>query len=200
LGTLTLAVGTVPLLDALGFLELLAETNVDKLPSAALRCHGRFELEATMLMIAESRPHCPRSARCAPVIAKPSMCSAAAASGAANVDLPDRLGSLDAEQATGRCSQNVWPWFCRESDHTPHVAVHRKLGAGQDRLRCLIHGPVDAAVRILQRDLDLHCHLLSARSADNLKHEAIALVDDAADSTAYLVTRTPHYSWMRSRR
>jgi len=75
LGTLSLAVGTVPLLDALDFLELLAETNVDKLPSAALRCHGRFELEATTLMIAESRPHCPRSARCAPVIAKPSMCS-----------------------------------------------------------------------------------------------------------------------------
>jgi hypothetical protein len=131
---------------------------VDKLPSAAVRWHGRLGLEATTLTIAESQlalsalgaPFAgdrSRSRRCAP---------AAAAACAADVDSPDRLGSLDAEQATGRCRQNVWPWFRGESDHTPHVAVHRELRAGPHRLRCLTHRFVDAAVRILQRDLDHH--------------------------------------------
>ena len=47
--------GTPSLLDALDYLELLAETKVEKLPGAALRWHGRFELEATTLTIAESQ-------------------------------------------------------------------------------------------------------------------------------------------------
>jgi hypothetical protein len=38
------------------------------------------------------------------------------------------------------------------------------------------------------------------RPWDSSEGEAGALVDEAADSTAYLVTRTPHYAWMRSRR
>jgi hypothetical protein len=42
-------------LDALDYRELLAETKVDTLPSAALRWHGRFELEATTLTIAGSQ-------------------------------------------------------------------------------------------------------------------------------------------------
>lgn len=48
-------IGTPSLLDALDYLELLTETKVEKLPGAALRWHGRFELEATMLTIAESQ-------------------------------------------------------------------------------------------------------------------------------------------------
>jgi hypothetical protein len=38
-------IGTPSLLDALDYLALLAETKVEKLPGAALRWHGRFELE-----------------------------------------------------------------------------------------------------------------------------------------------------------
>ena len=36
------------------------------------------------------------------------------------------------------------------------------------------------------------------RQWDGSEDEAVELVDDAADSTAHLVTRTPHYAWMRS--
>jgi hypothetical protein len=36
------------------------------------------------------------------------------------------------------------------------------------------------------------------RPWDGSEGQAAALVDEAADSTAYLVTRTPHYAWMRS--
>ena len=35
---------------------------------------------------------------------------------------------------------------------------------------------------------------------DGSDREAVALVDEAADGTAYLVTRTPPYAWIRSRR
>jgi hypothetical protein len=38
------------------------------------------------------------------------------------------------------------------------------------------------------------------RPWDGSEGEAVALVDEAADDTAYLVTRTPHYAWLRSRR
>src|SRR5438105_359951 len=48
-------IGTPSLLDALDYLELLAETKVEKLQGASLRWHGRFELETTTLTIAESQ-------------------------------------------------------------------------------------------------------------------------------------------------
>jgi hypothetical protein len=38
------------------------------------------------------------------------------------------------------------------------------------------------------------------RPWDGSESEAVALVDDAADSTAHLIARTPHYAWMRSKR
>lgn len=38
------------------------------------------------------------------------------------------------------------------------------------------------------------------RPWDGSEGEAVALVDEAADGTAYLVTRTQHYAWMRSRK
>jgi hypothetical protein len=38
------------------------------------------------------------------------------------------------------------------------------------------------------------------RPWDGSEGGAATLVDDAADSTAHLVTRTPHYAWLRSRR
>ena len=34
---------------------------------------------------------------------------------------------------------------------------------------------------------------------DGAEADALALIDDLADETAFLVTRTPHYAWMRSR-
>jgi hypothetical protein len=48
-------IGTPSLIDALDYLELLAGAKPEKLPAAAVRWHGRFELEATMLSIAESQ-------------------------------------------------------------------------------------------------------------------------------------------------
>lgn len=48
-------IGTPSLVDALDYLELLAEVKPEKLPGAAVRWHGRFELEATALSIAESQ-------------------------------------------------------------------------------------------------------------------------------------------------
>jgi hypothetical protein len=38
------------------------------------------------------------------------------------------------------------------------------------------------------------------RPWDGSEGEAVALVDEAADDTAYLITKTPHYAWLRSRR
>jgi hypothetical protein len=35
---------------------------------------------------------------------------------------------------------------------------------------------------------------------DGSEGEAVALVDEAADATAYLITKTTHYAWLRSRR
>lgn len=40
--------GTLSLLDALDYLDLLAEVKPAKLEAAALRWHGRLELEASM--------------------------------------------------------------------------------------------------------------------------------------------------------
>jgi hypothetical protein len=37
------------------------------------------------------------------------------------------------------------------------------------------------------------------RTWDDTEAEASALVDEAAEDTAYLVTKTPHYAWLRSR-
>jgi hypothetical protein len=48
-------IGTPSLLDALDYLELLAAIKPEKLPGAAIRWHGRFELEATMITMAESQ-------------------------------------------------------------------------------------------------------------------------------------------------
>jgi hypothetical protein len=45
----------VSLLDALDYLDLLAEVRPAKLEQAALRWHGRLELEAQTLTIAESQ-------------------------------------------------------------------------------------------------------------------------------------------------
>jgi hypothetical protein len=47
--------GGVSLLDALDYLDLLAEQKPAKLEQAALRWHGRLELEANMLTLPESQ-------------------------------------------------------------------------------------------------------------------------------------------------
>lgn len=47
--------GTPSLLIALDYLAMLAELRPAKFPLAALRWHGRFELEARMLTLAESQ-------------------------------------------------------------------------------------------------------------------------------------------------
>ena len=47
--------GTLSLLDALDYLDLLSETNSAKLARAALRWHGRLETEAPTLTLAESQ-------------------------------------------------------------------------------------------------------------------------------------------------
>jgi hypothetical protein len=47
--------GTPSLLLALDYLALLAELKPTKYPLAALRWHGRFELEARALTLAESQ-------------------------------------------------------------------------------------------------------------------------------------------------
>jgi hypothetical protein len=45
----------VSLLDALDYLDLLAEQRPEKLEQAALRWHGRLELEAGVLTLAEAQ-------------------------------------------------------------------------------------------------------------------------------------------------
>jgi hypothetical protein len=45
----------ISLLDALDYLDLLAEQKPAKLEQAALRWHGRLELEANTLTVAESQ-------------------------------------------------------------------------------------------------------------------------------------------------
>ena len=45
----------VSLLDALDYLDLLAELRPTKLEQAAIRWHGRLELEAGILTLAESQ-------------------------------------------------------------------------------------------------------------------------------------------------
>ena len=47
--------GTPSLIDALDYLDLLAEVKPEKLEQAALRWHGRLELEASMMTLAESQ-------------------------------------------------------------------------------------------------------------------------------------------------
>jgi len=47
--------GGVSLLDALDYLDLLAEQKPAKLEQAALRWHGRLELEANTITLAESQ-------------------------------------------------------------------------------------------------------------------------------------------------
>jgi hypothetical protein len=38
------------------------------------------------------------------------------------------------------------------------------------------------------------------RAWDGSEAEAMALADEAADETAYLISNTPHYAWMQARR
>jgi len=47
--------GTLSLLDALDYLDLLAETKPEKVEQAALRWHGRLELEASLMTLGESQ-------------------------------------------------------------------------------------------------------------------------------------------------
>jgi hypothetical protein len=47
--------GTPSLLDALEYLDLLAEVRPAKLEPAAIRWHGRLELEAGVMTLAESQ-------------------------------------------------------------------------------------------------------------------------------------------------
>jgi hypothetical protein len=47
--------GTVSLDDALNYLDLLAEQKPEKLERAAVRWHGRLEVEAPLLTLAESQ-------------------------------------------------------------------------------------------------------------------------------------------------
>lgn len=47
--------GAVSLLEALDYLALLAELRPDRLEAAAVRWHGRLELEASLLTLAESQ-------------------------------------------------------------------------------------------------------------------------------------------------
>ena len=49
------AIGTPSLLDALDYLDLLAEVRPAKLEPACFRFHGRLELEAGMMTLAESQ-------------------------------------------------------------------------------------------------------------------------------------------------
>jgi hypothetical protein len=46
---------TPSLVDALDYLELLADVRPDKFDRAAVRWHGRLELESAVLTIAESQ-------------------------------------------------------------------------------------------------------------------------------------------------
>jgi hypothetical protein len=48
-------IGTPSLLDALAYLDLLAEVRPEKVERAAVRWHGRLETEATTLTLAESQ-------------------------------------------------------------------------------------------------------------------------------------------------
>jgi len=47
--------GEVTLLEALDYLLLLAELRPDRVERAAVRWHGRLELEASMLTLSESQ-------------------------------------------------------------------------------------------------------------------------------------------------
>ncbi len=46
---------SVSLIDALDYLDLLSEVKPEKLEQAALRWHGRLELEASLMTLAESQ-------------------------------------------------------------------------------------------------------------------------------------------------
>jgi hypothetical protein len=47
--------GAVSLLEALDYLALLADLRPDRLEAAAVRWHGRLELESALLTLAESQ-------------------------------------------------------------------------------------------------------------------------------------------------
>lgn len=52
------------------------------------------------------------------------------------------------------------------------------------------------------RMLRLTCTITGGRyerAWDGSEADAIALADEAAEDTAYLIGRTPHYAWLRSR-
>ena len=48
-------IGTPNLLDGLEYLDLLAEQKPEKVERAAIRWHGRLEVEATMMTMAEAQ-------------------------------------------------------------------------------------------------------------------------------------------------
>jgi hypothetical protein len=48
-------IGTPSLLDALDYLDLLADVKPEKLERAAIRWHGRLELEAAAMTLQESQ-------------------------------------------------------------------------------------------------------------------------------------------------
>jgi len=48
-------IGKPSLLDALDYLDLLAETRPEKLEAAVVRWHGRLEIEAKSMCLAESQ-------------------------------------------------------------------------------------------------------------------------------------------------
>ncbi len=48
-------IGTPSLLEALDYLDLLAEVKPEKLEQAAIRWHGRLEVEASAMTLAESQ-------------------------------------------------------------------------------------------------------------------------------------------------
>ena len=47
--------GGLSLIDALDYLVMLAEVRPEKAPAAAIRWHGRFELESVTLSLVESQ-------------------------------------------------------------------------------------------------------------------------------------------------
>jgi len=47
--------GSVSLIEALDYLELLAALKPERLPAAAVRWHGRLELEASPMTLGESQ-------------------------------------------------------------------------------------------------------------------------------------------------
>ena len=66
-------------------------------------------------------------------------------------------------------------------------------------------GDVESAPHFTAFDGELRCTCDITGSTytaewDGTESEAMRLADEAADGTAHLVTRTPYYAWLRSRK